>query len=219
MKTRAVHRQPSALRGALTLTWDLNVRAIPTALVWAVSLMFIFQAPNVKMSLACSIVCSAISLLNVSIVKFSHIRVKPLVLVKTREFQQLLLLNILVGSLFVLALSNVLNLNPSSIWISLALTSIALTLLIAWMGLMLIFNPIFVSKVATQATNSTAQLFIMYVQNRKREVVLVGVIMVVFAPFIFIFIAIALTLTQALTLLTLDELTSKSKIEAEIQYG
>jgi hypothetical protein len=39
-------KQASALRSALTLVWDLNIRAIPTALVWAVSLMFIFQAPN-----------------------------------------------------------------------------------------------------------------------------------------------------------------------------
>jgi len=61
MQTNTMKKQASALRSALTLVWDLNIRAIPTALVWAVSLMFIFQAPNLLIALACATLCSTMS--------------------------------------------------------------------------------------------------------------------------------------------------------------
>lgn len=206
MQTRIVKKEHSALRGALTLVWDLNVRAIPTALVWAVGLIFIFQSPSLLTRLACSVVCSLLSLLNVAIVKFSHKRVRIGQLIKSAHFKKIAALNIFVGILSVIALNNALNLNPSSIWISLVLKSSALTLLIAWMGLMLIFNPIFVSVLAQQERRSTTEIFMLYVTSYKKQVVLTGVIVMVCAPLIFIFVSIALTLTQALTVLACDEM-------------
>ena len=219
MNTTKSHRVSTSLRGALTLTWDLNIRAIPTSLVWAISLMFIFQAPNIFLSLACSFLCSVVSLLNCSLVKFSHIRVKPRLLITMPEFHKLLLLNSFLGGLFVAALSNVLNLKPDSIWISLCLTSVAITLFILWICMMLIYNPIFVTKVASQSPSSSLELFMLYAQKRKRELILVGVILVIFTPVVFVFISIALTLTQALTLITLDELTSNTTSEETINHG
>jgi len=206
MQTHTRKREISPLRGALMLVWDLNIRAIPTALVWAVSLMFIFQAPNLLMALACATLSSTISLLNVSIVKFSYIRVKPLELVKSPEFRKILLLNILVGSLFVFAVNNMLNLKPSSIWISLSLTSIALTLFLLWIALMLIFNPIFVNASATQAAKPAAEIFMLYVNKHKKEVAITGVIVVACAPLVFFFISLVLTLTQAITIVTSEKM-------------
>lgn len=216
VKSRSV---ANTLRAALSLTWDLNIRAIPTSLLWAISLLFIFQAPNVFISLGCAAVCSAVSLLNPSLVKFSHIRVKPLDLVKMREFQKLLLLNTFLGCLFVIALSNLLNLTPDARWISLSLTSVALTLFILWMCLMVVYNPIFVSKVANQSAQASPELFMLYATNRKREMFLVAGLLVIFTPVIFIFISVALTLTQALTLITLDELTTNAHSEASNHHG
>jgi hypothetical protein len=135
------------------------------------------------------------------------------------DFHKLLLLNTLLGGLFVVALSNVLNLKPDSIWISVSLTSVAITLFILWICMMLIYSPIFVTKVASQSPSSSLELFMLYVQKRKRELVLVGVILVIFTPVVFVFISIALTLTQALTLITLDELTSNTTSEAKINHG
>lgn len=206
MQSRIVKKEHSALRGALTLVWDLNFRAIPTALVWAVGLIFIFQSPSLLTRLACSVVCSLLSLLNVAIVKFSHKRVRIGQLIKSAYFKKIAALNIFVGILSVIALNNALNLNPSSIWISLVLKSSALTLLIAWMGLMLIFNPIFVSVLAQQERRSTTEILMLYVTSYKKQVVLTGVIVMVCAPLIFIFVSIALTLTQALTVLACDEM-------------
>jgi len=206
MQTHTRKREISPLRGELMLVWDLNIRAIPTALVWAVSLMFIFQAPNLLMALACATLSSTISLLNVSIVKFSYIRVKPLELVKSPEFRKILLLNILVGSLFVFAVNNMLNLKPSSIWISLSLTSIALTLFLLWIALMLIFNPIFVNALATQAAKPAAEIFMLYVNKHKKEVAITGVIVVACAPLVFFFICLVLSVTQAITIVTSEKM-------------
>ena len=216
VKSRSVS---NTLRAALSVTWDLNIRAIPTSFMWAISLFFIFQAPNVFISLGCAALCSAISLLNPSLVKFSHVRVKPLVLVRMREFQKLLLLNTFLGCLFVIALSNLLNLQPSARWISLCLTSVALTLFIIWICLMVVLNPIFVSNVAHQSAKSSVELFMLYATNRKREMFLVAGILAIFTPVVFIFISIALTLTQALTLITLDELTTTADSQAKIHNG
>jgi len=206
MQKQKTQRQTSSLRTALTLVWDLNVRAIPTSLVWAVSLMFSFQSPSLLTQLICSVVCSILSLLNVAIVKFSHKRVSVGQLIKTFQFKNIAALNLFVGILSVMALHNALNLNPSSIWIALVLKSSALTLLIAWMGLMLIFNPLYTTKIAHQEVSSIAEIFMRYVKSYKKQVLMTGVIVVVCAPLIFIFIAVVLTLTQALTVLTYEEM-------------
>ena len=206
MQTNTRKREISPLRGALTLVWDLNIRAIPTALVWAVSLMFIFQSPTLITHLVCSVICSLLSLLNVAIVKFSHKRVSVGQLIKTTQFKKIAALNLFVGILSVVALNNALNLNTSSMWASLVLKSTALSLLIIWLGLMLIFNPLYVSSIAHQESRSSAQIFMLYVGNYKKQVLLTAVIVVVSAPLIFIFISIALTLTQALTIVTSQEM-------------
>jgi hypothetical protein len=206
MQTNTRKREISPLRGALTLVWDLNIRAIPTALVWAVSLMFIFQSPSLLTHLVCSVICSLLSLLNVAIVKFSHKRVSVGQLIKTTQFKKIAALNLFVGILSVVALNNALNLNTSSMWASLVLKSTALSLLIIWLGLMLIFNPLYVSSIAHQESRSSAQIFMLYVGNYKKQVLLTAVIVVVSAPLIFIFISIALTLTQALTIVTSQEM-------------
>jgi uncharacterized membrane protein len=111
-----------------------------------------------------------------------------------------------VGNLFVFALSNVLNLKPSSIWISLSLTSIALTLFLLWIALMLIFNPIFVNALATQAAKPAAEIFMLYVKKHKKEVAITGVIVVACAPLVFFFISLVLTLTQAITIVTSEKM-------------
>ena len=206
MQKQKTQRQTSSLRTALTLVWDLNVRAIPTSLVWAVSLMFSFQSPSLLTQLICSVVCSILSLLNVAIVKFSHKRVSVGQLIRTSQFKKIAALNLFVGILSVMALHNALNLNPSSIWIALVLKSSALTLLIAWMGLMLIFNPLYTSKIAHQEVSAIAEIFMRYVKSYTKQVLMTGVIVVVCAPLIFIFIAVVLTLTQALTVLTYEEM-------------
>lgn len=216
IRRREVNSASTSVRSALAHTWDLNVRAIPTSVVWAVCLMFFLQSPNVPTRLFCASICSIISLMNTSILKFSYVRVEPLQLVRTRDFQKVLLLNILVGTLSVLALDNLLNLKPSSMWLSLIISSTAITLIIAWIALMLILNPILIIKVATALENSIAELFILYVKNRKREVFFTGLSLVIFAPLIFIFISIALTLTQALTVISFEGLISKLELRSQV---
>jgi hypothetical protein len=206
MQTLNANREQSALRGALTLTWDLNVRAIPTALIWAVSLMFIFQSPNLLTRLVFSVICSLISLLNGTIVKFSHKRISLSQFTKLPEFQRMAAFNVFVGILFILAFSNMLHFNQVSIWISIALKSFAFTLLIGWIGLMLIVNPLFISKVAIRGTKSLAEIFMLYVMTSKKEVLLCGLIVVVCAPLIFVFISLVLTLTQAVTVVKFEAL-------------
>jgi len=194
-------RGSSPLRGALTVVWDLNIRAIPTALVWAVSLLFLFQSPSLLTRVICALICSVVSLVNPSIVKFSHKRVKIAELVRNGEFKRVVALNTFVGILFVLALSNMLHFSEASLWVSVALKSTTLTLLILWMGLMLILNPIFVNKVAHQEPELLSLIFMKYLKNCKREVAITASVVVVCAPLIFIFISIVLTLTQALSVI------------------
>jgi accessory gene regulator protein AgrB len=204
MKT--AQRGSSPLRGALTLTWDLNIRAIPTALVWAVSLLFLFQSPSLSTRVVCSLICSVVSLINTSIVKFSYKRVKVSDLIRNEEFKRIAAVNIFVGMLFVLALSNMLHFSEASLWFSVVLQSATLTLLILWMGLMLILNPIFVSKVAHNRTEPFPLIFMTYINSKKREVAITAAIVVVCAPLIFVFISIVLTLTQALSVIASDTL-------------
>jgi hypothetical protein len=206
MKTRTAPIRPSVLRRALTVTWDLNIRAIPTSLVWAISLMFIFQSPSLLVRLVCSVICSFVSLFNCAILKFSYKHITPAQLLKAPQFQKIAALNVFVGILFVLSFSNLLNFQPAPIWISIVLKSSALTLLIGWIGLMLILDPLFVTKVATQEARSVTEIFILYVRSSKKEVLLSALVVVVCAPLIFFFISIVLTLTQAISVITSEAL-------------
>jgi len=208
-----------SLRAALTQVWDLNVRAIPTSLVWGISLMFIFESPNLALRLLSSVICSMTSLLNISILNNSRIKPKTLDLLRHRPFQKLLLLDILIGGLFVIALNNMLNLNPTSLWLSVAIKSSAPAFFILWMGLMLIFNPLYARHFATRTTSSIQQLFLLFIQKRKPEIFLTAFLLVILAPVIFVFLTIALTLTQSLTLITLDGLTFKANSKEMISYG
>jgi len=97
-----------------------------------------------------------------------------------------------------------LDFEPASLLISIALKSSALTLLIGWMGIMLVLNPVFVSKVAHQEVTPIIEIFMLYVKHSKKEVLLTGAIVVVCAPLIFIFISIVLTLTQAIAITTFE---------------
>lgn len=72
------------------------------------------------------------------------------------------------------------------------------------MGLMLILDPLFVTKVATQEARSLTKIFILYVKSSKKEVLLSGLVVVVCAPLIFFFISLVLTLTQAITITTFE---------------
>ena len=212
-------RASTSLRGALQQTWDLHIRAIPTSLVWAISLIFILQAPSLIIRLACSVLCSIISLLNTSIVKLSYTRVKPSQLIKNTEFKTVLMVNIFAGAMFVIALNNAVNLDIESRWLSLAIVSTAPTFFILWLLVMLIANPIYVMLVATKSKTFLAQSFIHYIQNRKKEVLITGLIFVIYAPIIFVFIAITLTVTQSLTIKTWEELNSQDKSQDEALHG
>jgi hypothetical protein len=209
-------RFSTSLRGALQQTWDLHIRAIPMALLWAVSLLFIFQAPNLFTRLACSVLCSVVSLLNTSILKFSYIRVKPSQLIKNSEFMAMLTLNVFMGSMFVIALNNAVNLEIDSRWFSLAIVSTVPTFFILWLAVMLIANPIYIMLVATKSKTPITQSLLLYLQKRKKEAIITGLIFAVFAPIIFVFIAITLTVTQSLTIKTWEELNSEDKSQDEV---
>lgn len=219
MNTLKDRRVSSAFRAALGLVWDLHVRAIPTAMIWAISLMFIFQSPSLLMKLICSIICSVISLINTAIVKFSTPSVTLRKLVKTSEFQRILLLNILLGILFVVALNNALNMIPTPIWLSLVIKSIVPSLFILWMGMMIIFNPIFIVNTATESSKTASEMFFDYLRSEKRVIALTFFIILALAPLIFLFICIALTLTQAHTVRNFQELNSTFTSKEDIHNG
>jgi hypothetical protein len=214
--TRETRSRPSSLRSALGLTWDLNVRAIPTSLLWALSLTVIFQSSNVGIRLACVILCSTISLFNTSLVKFSVPRIKAMQLVKSNEFRKILLLNNFVGLLFVLSLNNVMTFDSPNKALTLVIFSTAPTLFIAWMFVMLILNPIFVMKVARQIPDETTVLLLQYVGTRKKEIVIAASMLVISVPLFFFFISTALTLTQALTVISFEALISQEENEARV---
>ncbi|CAB4772733.1 unannotated protein [freshwater metagenome] len=219
MNTFKDRRVSSVFREALGQVWDLHVKAIPTAMIWAISLMFIFQSPSLLIKLICSIICSVISLINAAMVNFSTPRVTLRKLVKTSEFQRILLLNILLGILFVIALNNAINMIPTPMWLSLIIMSIVPSLLMLWMGMMIVFNPIFIMNTATESSKTASEMFFYYLKSEKRVIALTFFIILALAPLIFLFICIALTLSQALTVRNFQELNSTFTSKVDIHNG
>ena len=188
-------------------------------MIWAISLMFIFQSPSLLIKLICSIICSVISLINAAMVNFSTPRVTLRKLVKTSEFQRILLLNILLGILFVIALNNAINMIPTPMLLSLIIMSIVPSLLMLWMGMMIVFNPIFIMNTATESSKTASEMFFYYLKSEKRVIALTFFIILALAPLIFLFICIALTLSQALTVRNFQELNSTFTSKIDIHNG
>jgi hypothetical protein len=80
---------------------------------------------------------------------------------------------------------------------------------------MLIANPIYIMLVATKSKTPITQSLLLYLQKRKKEAIITGLIFAVFALIIFVFIAITLTVTQSLTIKTWEELNSEDQSQDE----
>jgi type II secretory pathway component PulC len=70
--------------------------------------------------------------------------------------------------------------------------------------------------VATKSKTPITQSLLLYLQKRKKEAIITGLIFAVFALIIFVFIAITLTVTQSLTIKTWEELNSEDKSQDEV---
>ena len=219
MCSDTTHKLSASLRTALGQTWDLNVRAIPTSIAWGISLIFVLQSSSLPTRLICSVLCSLISFMNTSIVKFTPIRPSIQQLVRSREIKNVIALNILVGILFILALNNLFRIDLQNALYSLLLISVAITLFIGWVFIMLVLNPISILKISTASNEPIANLLIVYLQKCKKEVFLTALILLTSAPLLFVFISVTLTLTQALTVLTFERLTFNATSEADIHNG
>jgi hypothetical protein len=69
--------------------------------------------------------------------------------------------------------------------------------------------------VATKSKTPITQSLLLYLQKRKKEAIITGLIFAVFALIIFVFIAITLTVTQSLTIKTWEELNSEDQSQDE----
>jgi hypothetical protein len=128
----------------------------------------------------------------------------------------MLTLNVFIGGMFVIALNNAVNLEIDSRLLAIAIVSTAPTFFILWLTVMLIVNPIYIMLVATKSKTPITQSLLLYLQKRKKEAIITGLIFAVFAPIIFVFIAITLTVTQSLTIKTWEELNSEDKSQDEV---
>jgi hypothetical protein len=217
MKTLAPKKRSSAtqFRAALMRTWELNLRAIPTSVVWGISLVMIFQGSNLILRMIAAIVASTISLMNVAIINFSARRVKPIQFLRARKFRKFFLLNLLLGVLFVLALNNLANFDSSPQLVSVAFASIAISLFLVWMSLMVVAGPILLSQSPSNGIEEALELVAKYFKERKFEIAITAILLVALAPIIFFFLAIALTLTQAFTIETFGEYVSDISSEED----
>jgi magnesium-transporting ATPase (P-type) len=127
----------------------------------------------------------------------------------------MLTLNVFIGGMFVIALNNAVNLEIDSRLLAIAIVSTAPTFFILWLTVMLIVNPIYIMLVATKSKTPITQSLLLYLQKRKKEAIITGLIFAVFALIIFVFIAITLTVTQSLTIKTWEELNSEDQSQDE----
>ncbi|MSX59466.1 MAG: hypothetical protein F2766_05785 [Actinobacteria bacterium] len=108
---------------------------------------------------------------------------------------------------------------PTPMWLSLIIMSIVPSLLMLWMGMMIVFNPIFIMNTATESSKTASEMFFYYLKSEKRVIALTFFIILALAPLIFLFICIALTLSQALTVRNFQELNSTFTSKVDIHNG
>lgn len=186
------------MRQAFSNLWELNVKAIPTALIWAGALWLLMQSPLFIVKFAAVITAHIVAVISaVLLVKLQapSAQIRVLNILKDRF---LLKLSLSINLLLVMSLQNLDRFSGSSLALRLIYVATTLSLLILWGGLILFLIPLCVLAFTEEREFDLTQVLISLVAIQKRYLIVALFILFLTWPLIFFYIFLALTLGQSI---------------------
>lgn len=190
------------------MVWDINIRAIPSAMLWAVSLWFVIESNSLLLRIAgafladCAVLFSAILL-----AKMRGAQSKIALSQSLRDpFAWKTLLPI--SLILCLAIQNARHQESSTVIAKYFYSSIVLSSLVLWLIASVVFIPVRASQNFHGEEVVALTAGIIFIKGHKWTLFLSVSVLLFGWPFFFIYFFIALTLAQSIIF---------PKIEVEIQ--
>jgi len=193
-------RRSSPTRGALQIVWDMNIRAIPTALIWSISFWFVLETHSMVLRILAILVANGAAL-------FSGVLIANGSGPNLRSPRKVWLLDPLTwklllgtGLILALALENVWKAQASSMTERLFYLSIFISSLILWLFVSVVLVPLRFQMLPSQAVSLVFALSIDHVRRCKPYLLFSFVSLLFGWPFFFVYVFTALTFAQGLTI-------------------
>lgn len=194
------------MRHAFQNVWDLNIKAIPTSLVWAISFWFILESPSLPIKLVALLIANLTSVASALIIMKLE---RPGLTIKFLTFaRDPFVWKTLygIGILLVMSLYNVSRQSEASSVMKLFYVSVALSVLILWTIAIVALLPYLAQQLAKNERPNLPDIGFFLLGLRKRYLVISLSIVFLSWPLIFFYVFIVLTLTQSIIFSQISEL-------------
>lgn len=203
-------RNASPMRRALQMVWDLNIKTMPTAVVWAISFWFVIETHSILIRfIAISFANLAALSSGILIVKSSHSRERSswkVWILDSFSWKALLGTGLMLG----LSLENLSRTQPSSMAGKLFYLSIFVSSLILWLFVLVVLVPLRVQMKRTEDQLKVLRRAIDYVRCCKPYLLISLSAMLFGWPFLFVYAFLALTFAQCMTLSSNEDIVDAS---------
>lgn len=194
------------MRHAFQNVWELNVKAIPTSLVWAISFWFILESPSLLIKLLAVFTANMAALASAKIIMKQE---RPGLSINFLSFaRDPFVWKTLhgIGILLVMSLFNVSRQSEASPIVKLFFVAVTLSVLFIWIIATVALVPIMAKWHANDENFDMLKIGIFLMGLQKRHLFLSISIILFSWPLIFFYVFIALTLSQSLIFSQISEL-------------
>lgn len=206
---KAIRARP--IMNALSMAWDLNIKAMPTSLIWAVSVWFVIETHSMLMRfIAVSIANIVVLLSGVIIVKSVHpLHAETWKVWFSDSFSWKVLF--FSGLLLSISLENLSLIHSTSVIWKLISVSSFVSSLILWIFASAVLVPIRLSSNRSDAQLKSFGIALDYIRLCKPQLVTAFIILIFGWPFFFVYAFLGLTLAQCVTMAATDEMFAQAE--------
>lgn len=200
----------SPVRDAFGLLWSLNVKAIPTAIIWAISFWFVIESQSLLIRSFAVLLASMASMVSCGLVANEWSTTSRIQWKKAFSDRFNWKIVGFSGLLIDLSLENLSIVNSRSYLWKIVFLSIFLSCLIIWLSAILVLLPLRTLEDGKVSPLDTFAKALKLVQLRKRYVFLSFAVMIFAWPIFFIYIFLALTFAQCVIISSYGDLVDAS---------
>ncbi len=207
----------SPLRSTFQKLWDLNIKAMPSALLWAVSFWFVIESHSILIRSAAIAVASLAAIGSAVIAvngskTFGKVSWGP-ALRDVFSWKTL----VASGSILDLSIENLPIVHSGGTFEKTLFLSIFFSSLIIWLFVSLVLVPLRIQRLGKEMPLNTASRALNYAHHNKRYVLLSISVMLFGWPIFFVYMFLALTFAQCVTLSSDEDLVDASNNSTNVR--
>lgn len=200
----------SPIRGAFGLLWSLNAKAIPSAIMWAISFWFVIESKSLLIRSLAVLLASMAAMASSGFVANEWSSTSRIQWKKAFSDRFNWKMVGISGLLLDLSLENLSIVDSRSYLMKIVFLSIFVSCLILWLFVVLVLLPLRILEGRKESPMDTFAKALKLVQFRKRYVFLAFAVIIFAWPIFFVYIFLALTFAQCVITSSYGDLVDAS---------